>query len=402
MKGIAPIIDMSLRKLVWPLATEEFLSNYFGQKIHISHGGVGRLDWLRSIIGDFDVASLLRVSGAKKVIAWFDDRNENHRVEMVDLLAALDLYERGATLYFHLGPHLKSDGWHTNICEELGVPVCGQVSIIATKNGRGIRPHFDANDNVTIQLRGGKTWRISENETLKYPTKNWVPSGFIHNDLRSSTTDCIEHITPNNLQSFNLLPGSVLYLPRGFWHGTDVCEEVSISLNLLFPAFTWIDLLTQQLRHRLLSSECWRKSACGIFKETKEIEQVVAEFKLLINELKACINNIKAEDIVPRINRDWDDRVIRGDSLISRCSLARWRIHNVHSENSVVVVFTSAVGFESQKIFRCDMIDILRKIDAITTSLSFNDLCRSQSSIASRRMRRFLRNLWLVGFINVC
>lgn len=396
-----PAVEVGLRSLVWPLTKKEFISCCFGKAVHATHGGSPRLSWLKSVFGSFELVSLLHFSGARKVVAWFDDKKNSHKVEVVDSSAAIELYERGATLYFHLVHNSILNQWHASICKELGVPISGQISIVAAKEGGGVRPHFDASDNITIQLCGEKRWQISTNNSLKYPTQNWVPSCFVHSDLRSSINECVEHINPASLESIDLKAGSVLYLPRGFWHGTEACNGTSISLNLLFPPFPWVEILLQQLRHRLIGSEMWRKNATGIFQDESELESPITELDIILNDLKQNVISIKAEDIIPRAGRGMRLREIHDGTVVSRCSLARWRMHERRTSGKIVVIITSSGGFESHRTLSEKFIDLLREIDAGHVSLKFNDLRNRHNKISVRQMQKFVRELWLAGFVNV-
>jgi ribosomal protein L16 Arg81 hydroxylase len=61
-------------------------------------------------------------------------------------------------------------------------------------------------------------------------------------------------------QAIELRPGSVLFLPRGYWHQTEVLED-SLALNLALLTPTWHSVFLGQLRNLLLNEAHWRAPA---------------------------------------------------------------------------------------------------------------------------------------------
>jgi 50S ribosomal protein L16 3-hydroxylase len=59
-----------------------------------------------------------------------------------------------------------------------------------------------------------------------------------------------------------LRPGSVLFLPRGYWHQTRA-RAGSLSLNFTFDQPCWADVVLPEIRRALLREERWRELAQG-------------------------------------------------------------------------------------------------------------------------------------------
>lgn len=57
-------------------------------------------------------------------------------------------------------------------------------------------------------------------------------------------------------------PGSVLFLPRGYWHGTKASGE-SFSLSIRLDPPLYADVVLAQLRQILLAEEEWRRPVYG-------------------------------------------------------------------------------------------------------------------------------------------
>ena len=67
---------------------------------------------------------------------------------------------------------------------------------------------------------------------------------------------------PDDAESFVLRRGSVLFVPRGYWHATQ-SDEDTLALNFTFGQPTWADVLLTALRTRVLKDASWRALARG-------------------------------------------------------------------------------------------------------------------------------------------
>jgi 50S ribosomal protein L16 3-hydroxylase len=92
---------------------------------------------------------------------------------------------------------------------------------------------------------------------------------------------------PEDALSFELKPGSMLFVPRGSWHSTEA-EGDALALNFTFTAPTWLDLFAAALRSRLALSPEWR--------ETADLNE--NKFNYLLSTLVEDLPNWKASDIL--------------------------------------------------------------------------------------------------------
>ena len=101
---------------------------------------------------------------------------------------------------------------------------------------------------------------------------------------------------PKLAQTIELKPGSLLFVPRGYWHSTEAKGE-ALALNFTFTAPTWIDLFTTALRSRLSLSPEWRETASGV---CDPIRRGTAESYLetLLAGLKEDLPHWQASDIL--------------------------------------------------------------------------------------------------------
>lgn len=152
-------------------------------------------------------------------------------------------YQRGHTVYLHSVRSPTIDAWMAAVSDELGLlHEATRVSAFASKKGPGLKPHYDPNDNIVCQAKGTKRWRYSTLDAVRYATTGQtvgspigrVPhlesGGRIPSELRDPVT-------------VDMVPGSVMVMPRGIWHATETVDEESIHLNIQTGTVTWKDVL---------------------------------------------------------------------------------------------------------------------------------------------------------------
>ncbi len=211
----------------------------------------------------------------------------HEQFSVTSVAESLKHYEAGKTLYFHIDQNSESlRQWMTIICSEMGIANAAyRVSIFATKKSGGILPHFDAHENFTIQLVGSKKWQYAKNDRITNPTVNHFASETFPADMRSYVHHPLPSQMPLKHQIAHLTPGSILYLPAGFWHATNTTGDESISLNIVFLRVTWADIFLQYVKTMLLEDSRWRERADNLFGNMEgksiarsHIEKLVSDF----------------------------------------------------------------------------------------------------------------------------
>jgi len=156
--------------------------------------------------------------------------------------------------------------WLTALRTELGLPLkCDPRSIVyVSPAGSGNSAHFDANANFVVQIRGTKLWRIAPNRDVINPTDRWAMN---QDELPEELEGCVHGPLPTQMpadaETIALAPGSVLFVPRGYWHQTESNED-TLALNFTFGQPTWADVVLTALRARLLKDPQWRELANGL------------------------------------------------------------------------------------------------------------------------------------------
>jgi 50S ribosomal protein L16 3-hydroxylase len=198
-----------------------------------------------------------------------------------------------------LSPEL--DNWLKALSKDLGLPSSthARCMIYATPDGKGTAAHFDQNINFVLQIHGTKTWWIAPNTSIKNPTERFT----IGQELDRELVSYIEAPMPKALPSAGkreiiLMPGSVLFVPRGWWHSTEARGE-ALALNFTFSQPTWVDLFTLALRSRLTLSPAWREFADGVNSSDPERRlRAQDELDALLQELVEDLPNWRAQDIL--------------------------------------------------------------------------------------------------------
>jgi ribosomal protein L16 Arg81 hydroxylase len=153
------------------------------------------------------------------------------------------------------------DGYVGQLSEDLGIPrqwcFC---SAFVSATGSGLPLHFDNKEVIAVQIRGRKRWQIAENLDVAFPTANYAMNSTVHSAELCRYFRPEQALGPTRCENVDLQPGSVLFLPRGYWHGT-AAEQESISLSFGFAVPTWTSVFLDRLRSALVVAEPWRAPA---------------------------------------------------------------------------------------------------------------------------------------------
>lgn len=241
------------------LGREGFLARRWPERPAWSHGAPARLGELREL-GEldrvFDLASRSR-SHLKAILA-----GRHHETNELDVnhAQALDLYDAGATIAcneIHRW-HPPVADWASKLAQELGLPahLCG-CNLYMSPPEKGLAMHFDDHEVFVVQLAGRKRWRLAPNRAARFPTRN---SGRC---FSGELTLYASGRPPSRMPpgpTVEMKPGSVLFVPRGYWHTTRALEP-SISLSFGIRPPTWLALLRDWLSFELIREVDWREPA---------------------------------------------------------------------------------------------------------------------------------------------
>lgn len=270
-----PLAAMATLNSLFPtLGSERFLREYWPDTLYVEHGPRDRLDPLAkvkafsSVDAFFEWAAEARYAHIQADLP--DRRDESNSIPGLAVAAAKGLY--GAHLSLRAGENFiqyfpEIAPLFELLADELSVSGPGRGRtyplLYISPPGEAASCHFDSNANIVFQLAGRKRWTVAPNTDVSNPTQRYnvnfdkVPSALRHYVPK------LPKSMPANAWSFVLEPGSVLFLPRGWWHATEGVEA-SLSVNFVTAPLTWASLLCSALRKHLETHTEWRAWADGL------------------------------------------------------------------------------------------------------------------------------------------
>ena len=236
---LTPTTRNALARAVAPVATEEFLREYWERRpLVVPRGEEGRFDDLLSV-RDVEQAiettairtpsfRLVRAgaspTGYTKDIAWRPEPFSG----AADVPRVLAEFERGATIVLQGLHHswLPLARYCRHLEALLGHPT--QANAYYTPRGsQGLPVHHDTHEVLSLQVAGEKRWLVYE-PALELPLKN--------QRYRSALGAPGEPVLDITLRA-----GDTLYLPRGWLHQALTSGSDSLHITVGINVRTWID-----------------------------------------------------------------------------------------------------------------------------------------------------------------
>lgn len=252
-----------LEALFGEAAAEEFLSDYWPDRIYVAHGDKDRLPapFLDSDLNDFDALS----RRYKGVVSFFGDAKSDHMVP-VDGLEAAAPYRCGLSVYLaDIGPFFPEIHALVRVLEaELGVNEgCARAGVFASPTKGGISCHYDSVGVFSIQLRGTKKFDLAPVGDLRYPSGfQYITGNRPIDDLYPQATAGFPSWENAEFQTVEMWPGTVLYMPCGTWHRTEAAgDSISVSIGMEPPSAA--QCVLEQMRLLMLQDPEWRKPLYG-------------------------------------------------------------------------------------------------------------------------------------------
>lgn len=185
---------------------------------------------------------------------------------------AVDLLLRfGLTLSFSNVSHSIPGArpWLDSLADELGmVRSQADVGLFVSAPGQGLVPHFDAYDVFVVQLHGRKRWHLGRSPALTSPIDlqyaPGTPPNAVHGAMMGREGLPEGDPDPSELDTVELGPGSVMFVPRGTWHTTSASDSVSVSASVFLNVPSVAELLLEQLHHVIAQDVELRRPAFGV------------------------------------------------------------------------------------------------------------------------------------------
>ncbi len=285
-----------LERLFYPIDSGEFLARFWPSRPLLWRGALDRigLPYLTQLT---DLKAILAMYRGP-VKGWNRAGSVNSSPER-----ALGLYETGHALYVpRIDRYLPELGEFLRPLErELGVPRhSAHCSIFAAAANSVIPMHFDMDFGFNILLQGRKIWKLAPNEHVLNPLVSHDTSR-PGPDLQPYVKETLPQTMPKNCSSDEAGPGDVYFLPRGYWHETKAVEDC-IALEFAVTPGTWLDVVLDEIRAKLLLRVDWRESVLGVRGTPTTICHTFESLREMLAGISEDINTMTAEDLVARAN----------------------------------------------------------------------------------------------------
>ena len=255
--------DAGLASLLAPMTTDDFFDRFWPHEAVVAHGEPARLAGLVDAAELRDLAKLVALP-ARQLLAQSQSFENRFGNVPVPSEAALPLLAAGMTLYV-VEPRFESPSlheWFDALSSDLALdPGVLRPSVFLSRRGAGARLHFDNTESFVVQVSGRKVWTLAPNQHVPNPPANHIAG----NDVSEELAPLVPAVglpteLPPSARRVELVPGSVLYLPRGWWHTTQTLED-SVHLDLLMALPTWADVLLAPIAEALSLLPHWRAPA---------------------------------------------------------------------------------------------------------------------------------------------
>jgi hypothetical protein len=150
--------------------------------------------------------------------------------------------------------------------------------------------HCDNNENLTVQLRGTKRWRIASTPV--------VPGCVVAGEWNEDKPFGGRRLDEFEFEDVLMEPGAALYVPRGHLHEvTVVGDDECLSFNLSVDPITWTDDIVAALREIALDEEILRHCPNALDAD------LTAEAATAIERVRGILNGIDAQSLVGRVRQ---------------------------------------------------------------------------------------------------
>ncbi len=262
-RALSEIEPETLKALLGAESVDEFLNDYWPDRIFVAHGDKERLPeaLLDEDLNQFDALS----RRYKGVVSFFGDARSGHMVPVEGIDAAAP-YRCGLSVYLtDVGPFFPDIERLVRKLEfELGVNEgCARAGVFASPTSGGISCHYDSVDVFSIQLHGTKKFDLAPVAELRHPWGfQYITGSKPVDDLYPQATQGFPDWENVDFQTVEMRPGTVLYMPRGTWHRSEAAgDSIAVSIGMEPPSAA--ECVLEQLRLLMLQDPAWRKPLYG-------------------------------------------------------------------------------------------------------------------------------------------
>ncbi|MEG3152773.1 cupin domain-containing protein [Sphingomonas sp. ZT3P38] len=249
--------EMTLRRLLHDVSPADFLSGYWGDRPLLVRRGQPL--FYQHLLSLADIDTLLyagrlrpgeyRLSqSGEGVDLQFRGRDEMNKAPPVTEFYRA--FEQGQAIVIHgLHKRLPAMAVVTRELERaLACPVTTNA-YLSPPDGQAYPKHYDTHDFFIFQLHGTKRWRLFGPGNRVHPVRRMI-------ELAERALPAADSWEAGPfIEEFDLGPGDLLYVPRGFGHEVVNREEISLHLTVALHGLTWLDATEHALARDALDSD---------------------------------------------------------------------------------------------------------------------------------------------------
>ncbi|MER7674419.1 cupin domain-containing protein [Kitasatospora sp. NPDC096128] len=276
---------LSLEEFIRPLSVDDLIRDFWPGELYVSETGPPRTALLE------EVPELV---AAEQVLAGYQrpvrlSRKGGPYASAPTGADAIPAYRTGFTCVM-LGVEESFPGFKgliTDAARTFGLPVSSFTCEAFCSTGTsGLSMHSDFDLNFALLLHGQKRWRLARNRSIENQTSTCFSRGAAQADPRQEryAHSPFPDEMPEDSTEFEMGPGGILFVPRGWWHETYSLGDC-LQVNLTIKGPHWAGVFTRAMETLLLEDPRWRNFAFGVTHPDGRRDAAVAELTALLDRL---------------------------------------------------------------------------------------------------------------------
>ena len=287
-----------LTALLTPGTVDKFLNEYWPRRAYVVHGDPARFPPALQAPELNGVQALAKCYQGN--MAFTQGRKSDKMIQIKKVDPRI-LFDMGLTLSFEdVAPYVPGAvEFLRGLERELGLNEGSMaMSAFASPHQEGLGSHYDAQDVISIQLRGTKRFHYAPVREVTMPYgAQYNPGQRPFDELYAQAQNGFPDDKDVKFETAEMKPGTVLFLPRATWHYTEA-DEPSLSLSIVVRPPTLVDCAVEQLRWLMLQDSAWRQPLYGATASGPRHEDLRAHVARLIERLPALVSCLAPEDLI--------------------------------------------------------------------------------------------------------
>jgi hypothetical protein len=288
-----------LEALVAPTPAQQFLRDFWPERIFHAHGPLSRLP---AVFTSRELSSFRALASGYRGWLGFGQGARSSRMLSVQEMNPIHLYELGLSVYL---PDISASvpgavPFLRDLETALGIDeACSRLTVWASPRGDGAPTHFDSEDVFSIQLAGTKRFEVAPMKDYAYPFGGqFGPGAAPYDEMYPQLEKGFPEVAEAEFETVDMKPGSVLFLPRGTWHRT-LADQDSFAISIGIRPPSVVESFLEQLRYVLLQDPEWRRPMYGIRGDATARQRALERAHKVLATVPTVVQSISTNDLIP-------------------------------------------------------------------------------------------------------